>query len=351
MIVSVSLKQETRKQRNSNLELYRIILMLLIIAHHYVVNSGLFKAISWNPTSIDSICFYIIGMWGKIGINCFMLITGYFMCKSSITLKKYVKLILQVEFYYIVIYLIFVLSGYITFSVKDLLISLIPIREITDGFTSTFLVFFLFIPFLNILVQNMNKRQHGYLIFLCLFIYSFWAQYSIFVVGTNYVIWFSIIYIIASYLRFYPFKFKDSFWGWMSILSILLSLLSIVFSIWYGLFPYFFVTDSNAPLAVVISVSSFMYFKDIKLKYTKWINIMGGSIFGILLIHTNSDVMRQWLWVDTLNNVGWYYSDYKYLHAIISVLGVFIICFIIEQFRQRCVEKYTNRIIDKYIHR
>ncbi len=29
------------KQRDSNLELYRIIVMLLIVAHHYVVNSGL----------------------------------------------------------------------------------------------------------------------------------------------------------------------------------------------------------------------------------------------------------------------------------------------------------------------
>lgn len=29
-----------RRHRNSNLELMRIILMLLVIAHHYVVNSG-----------------------------------------------------------------------------------------------------------------------------------------------------------------------------------------------------------------------------------------------------------------------------------------------------------------------
>lgn len=31
------------KQRNSNLELYRIIVMLLIVAHHYVVNSGMME--------------------------------------------------------------------------------------------------------------------------------------------------------------------------------------------------------------------------------------------------------------------------------------------------------------------
>ena len=31
---------EKIKNRDSNIELYRIVLMLLIIAHHYVVNSG-----------------------------------------------------------------------------------------------------------------------------------------------------------------------------------------------------------------------------------------------------------------------------------------------------------------------
>lgn len=32
---------KTTKMRSSNLELYRIICMLMIVAHHFVVNSGL----------------------------------------------------------------------------------------------------------------------------------------------------------------------------------------------------------------------------------------------------------------------------------------------------------------------
>jgi len=34
------------KVRNSSIELYRIIVMLLIVAHHYVVNSGLLDIMS-----------------------------------------------------------------------------------------------------------------------------------------------------------------------------------------------------------------------------------------------------------------------------------------------------------------
>lgn len=43
------------KQRNSNLELYRIIVMLLIVAHHYVVNSGMMEEMAKEPLSSRSI--------------------------------------------------------------------------------------------------------------------------------------------------------------------------------------------------------------------------------------------------------------------------------------------------------
>ena len=39
----ITFMQPQVKQRNSNLELYRIIVMLLIVAHHYVVNSGMME--------------------------------------------------------------------------------------------------------------------------------------------------------------------------------------------------------------------------------------------------------------------------------------------------------------------
>ena len=100
-----------KKHRESNLELFRIITMLLIVAHHYVVLSDLPGEIMTDPLSLKSIYLYIFGARGKIGINCFVLITGYFMCTSRITLRKFVKLIGEVEFYSVAIYLMFYAGG------------------------------------------------------------------------------------------------------------------------------------------------------------------------------------------------------------------------------------------------
>ena len=42
--------------------------MLLIVAHHYVVNSGLMSVMKEEPLHIQSIFLYLFGMWGKTGI-------------------------------------------------------------------------------------------------------------------------------------------------------------------------------------------------------------------------------------------------------------------------------------------
>ena len=105
-----SLKNKTI-QRNSNLELYRIIVMLLIVAHHYVVNSGVLEIASEYPTSLRSLYYYLFGAWGKVGINCFVLITGYFMCERHITFRKFIKLLFEVVFYMVFINAVLIIAG------------------------------------------------------------------------------------------------------------------------------------------------------------------------------------------------------------------------------------------------
>lgn len=106
-----------------------------------------------------------------------------------------------------------------------------------------------------------------------------------------------------------------------------------------GHHPYFFVSDSNAILALCVGICSFMYFKDLNLRYSKVINTIGASIFGVLLIHANSDAMRQWLWKDTLQNIFWFDSNYCIIHAVISVFAVFCICVLFDIIRIKVVEK------------
>lgn len=100
-------------------------------------------------------------------------------------------------------------------------------------------------------------------------------------------------------------------------------------------------------MAVITSVCMFMYFKDLPIRNSRLINTVASCMFGVLLIHANSDTMRQWLWCDMLDNVGWFATDYAVLHALVSVAGIFVVCVVIDVLRQRFVEKSLFKILDK----
>lgn len=350
--------KSTTLLRNSNLELYRIISMLLIIAHHYVVNSGLTAEdgpVYSNLWSLPSQFLLVFGSFGKIGINCFVLITGYFMCKSQITAKKFVKLFFELMFYKLVLFSVFWISGYEPFTIKSFLYAIVPFKSISQNFTGTFLMFYLSIPFLNILVNNMSEKQHVRLLLLCSFIYIILGSVPLFTVTMNYVSWYIVLYFIASYIRLYPKNIYNNtkLWGYATLCCVIISMLSVTFCSWLKttiniVNPFFFVADSNKLLAVLTGLSSFMFFKNIHIKQSKFINVISSTTFGVLLIHANSDVMRRWLWGDVCNNVGAYNSAFLPIHAIACVLIIFIVCSFIELLRMRFVEKPLFALWDKH---
>ena len=155
----------------------------------------------------------------------------------------------------------------------------------------------------------------------------------------------------ASSIRLYPkewfsdVKVTGSIVGlslllsWVSI--IVLAMLSRMVGKDVGL-CYFFVADSNKVLALTTGVSAFLFFKNLKIGYSKAINTIATSTFGVLLIHANSDTMRRWLWVDVCNSVGAYQGGNVIIHAIVSVGAIYTVCTIIDMVRIRLIEQPLN---------
>lgn len=341
----------SNKVRSSNLELYRIICMFMILTHHFVYSSPLSGCISSDYTSINALFLSAIGLWGKTGINCFMMITGYFMCKSTITLRKFLKLILEVYFYQFAIFAILYALGYESFTPMRLIQLIMPVWGFEINFVSCFIGFWLTIPFLNILIKNMNQFQHKMLIVLLLTMYTLLGSIPGFKVAMNYVSWFAVIYFVASYIRLYPSPLfqRKSLWGFATLVSIVFACLSILLLQYKAGAGPFLVSDSNKILAVVLAVCSFLYFKNLEIPYSKAINIIGASTFGILLIHANSSAMRQFLWIDichcdTLFALPTFDMICRVLFLTFSVYSV---CSIIDIIRIKTVEPPMLNITER----
>jgi len=112
---------------------------------------------------------------------------------------------------------------------------------------------------------------------------------------------------------------------------------------------YKYVTDVNKLLPLTNGVTSFLFFKNIKLPKNRIINTVAASTYGVFLIHTCGDAMRKWLWNDLLRVTKAYYFPWPYflLHLAGSVLGVYIICTVIDILRVRFVEIPLFKLWDK----
>ena len=305
------------KKRDSNIELFRIFLMLMIISHHYVVNSGITDLFRYDEISANTIFLELWGWGGKCGINCFILITGYFMCKQSFSWLKFLKLVLEVEFYSIGIYLILSLGGVTSFNFIELSKSVLILpRDIGHGFTGSFIALYLLIPYINMY---------------------------------EYLGWYVTVYLIGSWIRLYPQEWMTNQKKVVVILVInyLLVVASILAMFYFGLQKhqiiqwdiYYFVSDSNKVFAVTMAVLLFCFFKNINIGCNKAINKIAATVFGVFLIHTSGDAMRHFLWNDLLKTPEFYHADSLYLHAFISALGVFSICSVIDMGRIMWIEK------------
>ena len=199
----------------------------------------------------------------------------------------------------------------------------------------------------------MTKRQHEILLCLLLGMYTILGSIPKFNVAMNYVTWFGVVYLISSYIRIYPHPLmsKKKLWMTVTFASVTLAIFSmLIMSYFFGAKgAQFFVSDSNKLFAVIIAVSSFLWFKNMDISYSKLINAIGASTFGVLLIHANSDAMRQWLWKDTVDCVGHYDLPplQLVLYTLFAIFVIFFICTAIDRIRYHFVEQPFFRWYDK----
>ena len=315
-MISPSLPQ-VRRPRESNLELMRIVLMLLIIAHHSVVNSGVMDM--WAPATFGAKAVFLTfwGMWGKVCINSFVMITGYFMCTSRLTWVKMARLLFAVFFWDVV--LSFVLVAIRAMGPGEAVDAVfMPMRSIDSHFVASFLVVYLAIPFLNALIGALSKRGLLRLSLLLLWVYTvcttFFKSYSAF----SEVGWYATLYFISAYIRLYPVAWFDDKRATLKafVFCLVISVVSVAIILvlqratgtgdaWT---PYYFVNDSGKVLAFMTGTSCFLFFKNLRMPRISVVNAVASTTFGVLLIHANSPAMRRLLWGNLLDISGAYAS-------------------------------------------
>lgn len=163
------MEKTIKKNRDSNIELLRIIAMCLIIFHHMALNTGIVDGYTVNGNMIFGI---IGGIGGKIGVVIFLLITGYFSINKNFSFKKVFILWLQIFCYSVGFMLVFRLTGIEKWSKVDTIKTFFPLAYNQYWFITVYLYILLLAPFINKFLNSLSKENYNKLLAILTIIFA-----------------------------------------------------------------------------------------------------------------------------------------------------------------------------------
>lgn len=339
--------------RKSNIELLRIVAMVIIVMHHFAIHGGF--AFSSETISINRLWVQFITMGGRLGVNIFVLISGCFLVsKSSIRTSKVLKLWGQVFFYSMTIFIVFCVLGLRPFSIAELIRHLAPIIFSQWWFASIYFVLYLLTPYINRLLRTFDKKQYICFLALLIFMWSIVPTFTMQTLYSNYLLWFIVTYSIAGYIKLFGVKTKLSgvqLIG-LSITGILITFLVVIlFDILGTKIPFFsenalYLYEMNMIPMWVIAVLLFLGFAKLNIGYSKILNMVSSATFGVYLIHDNQYI-QPFLWERVFKNASYGNSRLLIPFSLIVVFVVFSGCSIIELGRIYLIENNIDSLIRK----
>lgn len=335
--------------------------MLLIILQHYFLHGILIPADEATAavlhTTHDYYWIKFLSTWAEIGVNCFVLITGYFMIRSQFTLKKFLILWSGI-FFYSIAYLLLTLvlnpgnqnPDFPAIGISTTLMALFPILSYEYWFLSTYIILCACTPLLNKLLIGLTKTQFQAFVAGMIFIQVFFHEGDFFR--------FLTLYTVAAYIQLH---LSPSTWARKYIWGIFILSTSALLLFCYC--QEFFTLRQSTPRVIqfiqnhclaetsltvlVLSISLFALFLRSDIGSKPSINTVASCTLGVYLIHDNPFI-RQALWKN-MGNLDWATSPYLYLHCAVCVVGIFIACTIIDYLRKIAIEPTFKLLIDKAI--
>lgn len=338
------------KNRLTNFEILRIISMIMIILHHYSVHGGILEITSYGINKYIAVFCYSLG---KIGVNIFFLISGYFLINSKFKISKVIKLIMQVLEYSIPLTIVFMCFNK-EIAIKKLLKSIIIIFYNHYWFINTYIIIYLLMPFFNKFIKIIKKEQFLIIIFILVSILVILPNLKLNSAFYGQLQWGIFMYFIGAYIKLYAYEERKKHIKIIKTLQDLNFIICIIFLVYIFvlfLFTYYSsfkdnevfkkidkLIDMNSIFPFILSILIFIKFSKIKMKNNKVINFFGGTSFGVYLFH--DCIYKKTIWNNILCTQKLYYANpiLLVLHIIISTIFIYLLGSIYEIGRRKIFE-------------
>ena len=326
------------KERNSAIELLRIIAIIGVVGLHYnnATVGGGFRYV--KEYSVNQFYLYFCDNLYVCAVNVFIIISSYFLCSTQKRkLIKIVELFVQVIAFREGFYLLNIILGNETFSISKLFLHFLPINY----FVVLYSVLYVLSPYINILIKNLDKKNFKRLVIVLFIIFSVLSQltdilenfYGNQLMGLSTIgmygsqsgytiVNFILLYFITAYMKMRDIKIKNKMiFGIIFIINYIILYFGSILEHFLGLSKTT-TWNYNNPFVISFALLIFILFKNIKFN-NKFINEMAKSAFTCFLFHP---VIIQFANVKMAvqNNL-----IFLCLHRISIMLGAYLVSYVL----------------------
>lgn len=330
------------KQRQSNLELLRILSMCGIIVMHYfgmggAVQQGAFPHFSWFLT-------HFLNSFAIPLVNCFVLISGYFLVHRTVfSLRKPVELLIITAFYGLISYVIFLCTDQGVLSAGGVLQALFPFVAGKRWFVETYIILILFAPFLNVLLLQLKRAHYRLLLTIQLSLFCIWYSLGLSapVLDDGYgILNFITLYLLGGYVRLHGADFDRISGRLCAIVYAGCALATFVLSYFINPFGYAFITN------ILGSAALFLCFLKWDLGVRPGINRISAAAFDVYFVH--SDFNTSYLLFSGLLGAR-FVADTPWMipHLLLVIPAVWLLGFAAWALRTKLFSQTIDRLLDR----
>ncbi|MGY0037222.1 acyltransferase family protein [Pedobacter sp. NJ-S-72] len=347
------MNNKVKQHRELNIELLRIVLMIMIVCHHFLMRGrGLHLLYTSESTHIndDALHGLFIDSFLIMTVNCFIFISGYYGIKLRV--KTVLSLLVQAITYSIGIDIIFSLFNGEAISFDIFLNGFLSVPNGQWWFITTYFFLYLLSPFLNLAKRHLSKFQFLYILGV-LTVINFIIGFTLDPTPLGVLNGYSLFSFICIYFYGQAFSTYLNFEkGKLFYLSLYVICSLLIFGMFFMSLKYIGVGLAwraffyNNPLVLISAISFFFFFKNLKISY-KIISFFSSSVLAIYLIHEHprsADFLT-----DHLNTLA---TNYKIGSVYITLFLIAVLLFLcgtlIEKLRVLVTEPFLNYLITKF---
>lgn len=357
--------QKIYYSRQSNMELLRIVSMLLIVLSHCVYH-GVYRAGKpetysfWSSASLAYKASTSFSIMGAIGVGLFFMISGFFNAhKERVSLKRVILITLFYAWIAIIVSIIAYSVGFQLYgSNYEFVLSIIkmlfvPVSGSIWWFVTAYVLMMLFAPLYNRFLSRLNRTGILLLIlFLLLFFYTLGSFGSVFHDLEKAVFFYTLgVYfrdyegaegkkalfllcvigggILKGVCQYITYAYAISNTYDLILLKRVCSILNLLIAepfLCFGIFGIFMGLSFQSRI----------------------VNVIARHTFGIYLFH-DTPIMRELIWIHWLQPYKYYGKPVFYLHVALCVSVVFGVGLLVDLLREKTLEKPIEGIADRII--